>query len=124
MLVKKGVAGLTQKVPALGRPGVDGAALGNSIGTIASMVIWLLGLIIILGIFELSQVLSPVISMLEQGLGFVPNIIGAVFVFIIGLTIAKIVRALITTALNAVDFGRSEEHTSELQSRFDLVCRL
>src|SRR6266513_3499512 len=22
------------------------------------------------------------------------------------------------------DFGRSEEHTSELQSRFDLVCRL
>src|SRR5699024_5844997 len=39
-------------------------------------------------------------------LGFVPNIIGAVFVFIIGLTIAKIVRALITTALNAVDFGK------------------
>lgn len=106
MLVKKGVAGLTQKVPALRRPGVDGAALGNSIGTIASMVVWLLGLIIILGIFELSQVLSPVISMLEQGLGFVPNIIGAVFVFIIGLTIAKIVRALITTALNAVDFGK------------------
>src|SRR5207249_11832042 len=24
----------------------------------------------------------------------------------------------------AVDYGRSEEHTSELQSRFDLVCRL
>ncbi|MDN5820100.1 MAG: mechanosensitive ion channel [Brachybacterium sp.] len=106
MLVKKGVAGLTQKVPALRRPGVDGAALGNSIGTIASMVVWLLGLIIILGIFQLSQVLSPVISMLEQGLGFIPNIIGAVFVFIIGLTIAKIVRALITTALNAVDFGK------------------
>ncbi|MGO2819802.1 MAG: mechanosensitive ion channel [Brachybacterium tyrofermentans] len=106
MLVKKGVASLTQKVPALRRPGVDGAALGNSIGTIASMVIWLLGLIIILGIFELSQVLSPVISMLEQGLGFIPNIIGAVFVFIIGLTIAKIVKALIVTALNAVDFGK------------------
>ena len=31
---------------------------------------------------------------------------GAVFVFIIGLTIAKIVRALITTALNAADFGK------------------
>lgn len=93
-------------MPALRRPGVDGAALGNSIGTIASMIIWLLGLIIILGIFELSQVLSPVIGMLEQGLGFIPNIIGAAFVFIIGLTIAKIVRALITTALNAVDFGK------------------
>ncbi|HEX7351042.1 mechanosensitive ion channel [Brachybacterium sp.] len=98
------MARLTQKIPALRRPGVDGAALGSSIGTIASMVIWLLGLIIILGIFEHSQVLSPVISMLEQGLGVVPNIIGAVFVFC--LTIAKIVRALITTALNAVDFGK------------------
>ncbi|WP_304502219.1 mechanosensitive ion channel [Brachybacterium sp. FME24] len=106
MLIKKGVAGLTQKVPALRRPGVDGAALGNSLGTIASMVVWLLGLIIILGIFELSQVLSPVVGMLEQGLGFIPNIIGAVFVFIIGLTIAKIVKALIVTALNAVDFGK------------------
>ncbi|MDN5687865.1 MAG: mechanosensitive ion channel [Brachybacterium sp.] len=105
-VVKGGVAKLTQKVPALQRPGVDGAGLGNSIGTIASMVVWLLGLIIILGIFQLSQVLSPVIGMLEQGLSFIPNIIGAVFVFIIGLTIAKIVRALIVTALNAVDFGK------------------
>src|SRR5699024_11237239 len=26
--------------------------------------------------------------------------------------------------LPITDFGRSEEHTSELQSRFDLVCRL
>src|SRR5699024_11364502 len=26
--------------------------------------------------------------------------------------------------LNALSIGRSEEHTSELQSRFDLVCRL
>src|SRR5699024_11898461 len=26
--------------------------------------------------------------------------------------------------LGTVDDGRSEEHTSELQSRFDLVCRL
>src|SRR5207249_6941895 len=25
---------------------------------------------------------------------------------------------------DAADFARSEEHTSELQSRFDLVCRL
>src|SRR5699024_11660138 len=25
---------------------------------------------------------------------------------------------------NDIDFQRSEEHTSELQSRFDLVCRL
>ncbi|WP_114853907.1 mechanosensitive ion channel [Brachybacterium sp. YJGR34] len=104
-LVKNGVARLTRKIPALQRPGVDGTGLGNSIGSIASMIVWLLGLIIVLGIFQLSQVLSPVVVMLERALSYVPNIIGAVFVFIIGLTIAKIVKALIQTALNAVDFG-------------------
>src|SRR5699024_3065110 len=100
------VANTRMKIPALQRPGVDGAELGNSLGTIVSMAIWLLGLIVILGIFQLSQVLSPVTLMLEQALGYVPNIVGAVFVFIIGLTIAKIARALIVTALNAVDVGK------------------
>src|SRR5699024_12710575 len=32
--------------------------------------------------------------------------------------------ALLTILLNLLDQIRSEEHTSELQSRFDLVCRL
>src|SRR5699024_12806344 len=30
----------------------------------------------------------------------------------------------IIVLLGFIDIGRSEEHTSELQSRFDLVCRL
>src|SRR5699024_12217961 len=33
-------------------------------------------------------------------------------------------RALKVTQKNKAKFDRSEEHTSELQSRFDLVCRL
>lgn len=105
-VLKSAASKLAQKVPALRRIGQDGASLGNAVGTILSMVIWLLGLVIVLGIFQLNQVLTPVTSMLEQGLGFLPNIIGAVFVFVIGLVIAKIVRALITTALHAVDFGK------------------
>lgn len=105
-VAKSAVAKLTQKIPALQKPGVDGAGLGSSLGSIASMIVWLLGLIMVLGIFQLSQVLSPVVVMLESALGYLPNIIGAAFVFIIGLTIAKIVRALIRTALGAVDFGK------------------
>ena len=105
-VVKGAVARLTRKIPALQKPGVDGAGLGTSLGAIASMIVWLLGLIVVLGIFQLSQVLSPVVVMLESALGYLPNIIGAAFVFIIGLTIAKIVRALIRTALNTVDFGK------------------
>src|SRR5207249_10380886 len=36
----------------------------------------------------------------------------------------RYVRDLCSSALFAVGIHRSEEHTSELQSRFDLVCRL
>lgn len=105
-VLKNAVAKLSGRIPALQRQGADGAKLGSALGTIVSMVVWLLGLIIVLGIFQLTQVLTPVTTMLEQGLGFIPNIIGAVFVFVIGLMIAKIVKALIVTALNAVDFGK------------------
>src|SRR5438067_2902426 len=34
------------------------------------------------------------------------------------------VRKLLVRMMASVEAGRSEEHTSELQSRFDLVCRL
>ena len=105
-VLKNAVAKLSGRIPALQRQGADGAKLGSALGTIVSMIVWLLGLVIVLGIFQLTQVLTPVTSMLEQGLGFIPNIIGAVFVFVIGLMIAKIVKALIVTALNAVDFGK------------------
>jgi hypothetical protein len=105
-LLKRVAARLTQRVPALSRLGQDGASLGNALGTLLSMVVWLLGLIVVLGIFDLDQVLQPVTAMLGQGLGFIPNIVGAVFVFIIGLVIAKIVRTIITTALGAIDFGK------------------
>jgi len=105
-VLKNAVAKLSGRIPALQRQGADGAKLGSALGTIVSMIVWLLGLVIVLGIFQLTQVLTPVTTMLEQGLGFIPNIIGAVFVFVIGLMIAKIVKALIVTALNAVDFGK------------------
>src|SRR5699024_12561430 len=41
-------------------------------------------------------------------------------------TLTQILMGLLTRgfALEAVEEARSEEHTSELQSRFDLVCRL
>src|SRR5437868_6500258 len=44
----------------------------------------------------------------------------------VGLLLSNGMLALVTglTGPNFVTWGRSEEHTSELQSRFDLVCRL
>src|SRR2546421_9596490 len=41
-----------------------------------------------------------------------------------GIDIKGIVRAFISDVSGGPTQGRSEEHTSELQSRSDLVCRL
>ncbi|MFC0675912.1 mechanosensitive ion channel [Brachybacterium hainanense] len=102
-VVRTAVAKLAGKVKALHRPGVDGASLGRSIGSIASLLVWLLGLIVVLGIFQLDGVLSPVTAMLGTVLTYLPSVIGAGVVFVIGLMIAKIVRSLIVTGLGAVD---------------------
>src|SRR3712207_7368426 len=58
---------------------------------------------------------------------FIPQLIGAIIILIVGYIVAKILQAVVGRVLKAVGFDgwmRSEEHTSELQSRQYLVCRL
>lgn len=102
-VVKWAIGKLVGKVSALQREGNDGQSLGESIGTIASLLVWLFGLVAILQVFALREVLTPIQGMLDSILGYLPNIIGAGFVFFIGYVIAKIVRQLVVTALGAVD---------------------
>lgn len=104
-VVKAAASKLTGRVKALNRPGVDGGSLGESLGSILSLIVWLLGLVALLGVFGLNGVLSPITQMLNTALGYVPNIIGAVFVFVIGLMIARIVKSLVVTGLSALDLG-------------------
>lgn len=105
-LVKTAFAKLATKVPALQKAGKDGQTMGASLGTIASLVVWLFGLVAVLQVFSLDGVLSPITGMLEGILGFLPNLIGAAFVFFIGMVIARIVGQLIETSLNTVNFGK------------------
>jgi hypothetical protein len=52
-------------------------------------------------------------------LGFLPNVIGAVFVFIIGALVAKVVRQLVETALGAVPFDKWLGSGSKLSGQVD-----
>lgn len=97
---------LAARIPALQKTGSDGESLGQSIGTIASLLVWLFGLIAILQVFGLSQVLAPIQSMLDKTLGFLPNIIGAAAVFFIGYLVAKIVREVLERALGALPMDK------------------
>lgn len=83
-----------------------GASLGELLGKIVSLLVWLFGLLIILQILGLGAVAGPVDTLLKNIVDFIPNLVGAGLIFFIGLMVAKIVRDLIETTLQTVDFDK------------------
>ncbi|MER7558589.1 mechanosensitive ion channel [Nocardioides sp. NPDC126508] len=112
-------AKLTSKIPFLQKAGNDGDTIGKSLGSVAGLLVWLFGLIALLDLFELSAVLTPIQGLLDGVLGFLPNLIGAVFVFVVGALVAKVVRQLVETALGAVPFDKWIGSGSKLSGRVD-----
>ncbi|NYI80451.1 mechanosensitive ion channel [Nocardioides panzhihuensis] len=112
-------AKLTSKIPFLQKAGSDGDTIGKSLGSVAALLVWLFGLIALLDLFQLTAVLDPIKSLLDGVLGFLPNLIGAVFVFIIGALVAKVVRQLVETALGAVPFDKWLGSGSKLSGQVD-----
>ena len=70
------------------------------------MFIWLFGLLAILNIFDLDGVMTPLNELLNTVMGFIPNLVGAALIFFIGHMIAKIVKDLVVTALQTVNFDK------------------
>ena len=50
--------------------------------------------------------MAPVQALLNDGAEFIPRLIGAGLIFFIGLMVARIVRDLVVTALQTVDFDK------------------
>lgn len=104
MVVKSLFSKMSSKIPALQKAGGDGESIGKTLGSVASLVIWLFGLTAILSLLGLTSVLGPIQSLLDGVLGFLPNLIGAGIVFVIGALLAKVVRQLVETSLGALPF--------------------
>ena len=105
-IVKWAFGKLVAKVPALQKAGNGGESIGTTIGSIASLLVWLLGLVAVLQVLGLQQVLAPIQELLNGVLGFLPNLIGAGVVFVVGALLAKVVRQLVETALGALPFDK------------------
>ncbi|RJY09230.1 mechanosensitive ion channel [Aurantiacibacter aquimixticola] len=99
-------AKLVDNVTFLQRATSSGESLGTQLGKIVSLLIWLLGLLAVLQVFDLGGVMQPVTTLLDSIMEFVPNLIGAALIFFIGIMVARIVRDLTITALQTVDFDR------------------
>ncbi len=99
-------AKLVDKVAFFRRGTGSGQSLGDSLGKIAGLLIWLFGLLILLTVLGLGSVAGPVDSLLENIVEFIPNIVGAGLIFFIGMMVAKIVRDIVLTTLRTVDFDK------------------
>ena len=84
----------------------SGQSLGESLGKIVSLLIWLFGLLVLLTVLGLGNVAGPIDTLLNNVMAFVPRLVGAGLIFFIGLMVARIVRDIIVTSLRTVDFDK------------------
>lgn len=83
--------------------------VSKSLGDIAYWLVFLIFLPGILGALELGGILEPVQSMLNKMLDFMPNILTAGVILLVGWFVAKIVRQIITSLLSAVGLDKLSE---------------
>ena len=84
-------------------PGTGSETMGQQLGTIAKLIIWLVGIVAALGVLGLGQILAPINSLTTEIFAFLPRLLGAGLIFFIGLIVARIVRKLVETVLAAAN---------------------
>ena len=103
---KWGFAKLVDRIDIFRRSTSTGETFGGSLGRIVSLLIWLFGLLAILQVFNLGGVMTPVQTLLNSIMAFVPRLVGAALIFFIGAMVARIVRDIVVTALQTVSFDK------------------
>ena len=96
---------LVDRIPALRKhtTGKPGETVGHQLGTIAKLIIWLVGIMAALNYLGLGQILAPINELVTEIFAFVPNLLAAGLIFFIGLIVARIVRQLTETVLIATN---------------------
>ena len=77
--------------------------VGHQLGTIAKLIIWLVGIMAALNFLGFPQILAPINELVTEIFAFLPRLIGAGLIFFVGLILARIVRQLVETVLTAAN---------------------
>lgn len=103
--VKWALARAISRTPALQKhtPGNEHETIGHQIGTIAKLIIWLVGIMAALTYLGVGQILAPVNQLTTGIFEFLPRLIGAGLIFFIGYILARVVQRLLETSLTAVN---------------------
>ncbi len=110
-LLRAAISGVLSKTP-LDKQLGDGDAKKSLSYSIASTVYWLVFLLflpMVLEALSLDGLLQPVQTMLDNLLGFLPNLFGAAVILFLGWLAAKIVRQVVTNLLAATGLDRLGE---------------
>ena len=93
------------RTPALKKhvTGGPGETVGHQLGTIAKLIIWLVGIMAALQFLGIGQILAPINALTLEIFDFLPRLLGAGLIFFIGLIVARIVRQLVETVLIATN---------------------
>jgi hypothetical protein len=104
-VVKWALQKAIDRIPALQKHVTGGPkeTVGHQLGTIAKLVIWLVGIMAALNYLGVGQILNPVNELVTQIFAFLPNVLAAGLIFFVGLIIARILRQLTETVLIAAN---------------------
>src|SRR3954468_4611362 len=93
------------RTPALRKhmTGAPEETVGHQLGTIAKLIIWLVGIMAALQFLGVGQILAPVNELVTEIFAFLPRLIAAGLIFFVGLIVARIVKRLVETVLIAAN---------------------
>jgi hypothetical protein len=83
--------------------GTPEETVGHQLGTIAKLIIWLVGIMAALRFLGFGQILAPINDLVTQIFIFLPRLIAAGLIFFVGLVVARIVRRLVEAVLIAAN---------------------
>ena len=83
--------------------GTPEETVGHQLGTIAKLIIWLVGIMAALQFLGIGQILAPINELVTEIFAFLPRLIGAGLIFFVGLIVARIVRRLVEAVLVAAN---------------------
>ena len=103
--VKWALQKTVDKVPTLKRHhhGPPGETVGHQLGTIAQLIVWLVGIMAALQFLGIGSILAPINALTLQIFDFLPRLLGGGLIFFIGLIVARIVRRILETALTVAN---------------------
>src|SRR6185503_10277295 len=103
--VKWAIQKAIDKTPALRKhvTGKPGETVGHQLGTIAKLIVWLVGIMAALQYLGVGQILQPINALTLEIFELVPRLVGAGLIFFVGLIVARIVRQLVETVLIAAN---------------------